>query len=283
MEDQTKICYKCGEEKYFSDFPVDKSKKDGRKGECKDCRNAHLRFLREGKKTSLIPSAPAKLTFSPIPESEKFRKDSIEFFTKSFGKTDDLNMEFVLKLSENAIKFHEELIYPPTNKFKVLDSKISGGGSFEINSSIIISKLSIFLIQKRNKIIDVSGIKIIIDPKYDITGALIITLPDNILLSYREIEEFLISLTVKNIEKKKHQVEVKIEDVNLRPFVFDFPNVVHDFLLKKCGYDVDFLYIKLVIRNIDSIIVEWPDEYSISESSIDLLQKNIFDYVLAGI
>jgi len=40
---KTKICTKCNIEKPLTDFPSDKQKPDGVKGQCRECTNAYLR------------------------------------------------------------------------------------------------------------------------------------------------------------------------------------------------------------------------------------------------
>jgi hypothetical protein len=271
ISQQTKTCYKCGEEKTIEEFPLDKAKKDGCKNECKNCHNTYLQSSRNSKKTT-SDSHNNKIT--TISNNKSISE------AESFQKIKKLDMEFVSSILEKAIKYHEEAIYPPTNKFSICDSSIDEG-SFKVNLSIIISKIIKFLIRRHDKIINALNIKITKDPKYNKNRALIVTLPEDILLSHREIEEFTDSLV--GIEKKQCIVDIKIEDVDLRMFSFDFSNVIRNFLSKECGHNVDPYSINFSIMNIYHLVFKWPEEYSIPESSIDLLQKNIFDYILAGI
>jgi len=271
MEEQIKICNNCGEEKSFDDFPNDKYRRDGKKSKCKECHNAHVRSLRGGKKSPV----------SLVSEGDEFEKKLIEF-VKTYKNFSKFDTEFVSKIPENMEKFYEEARYPPTNEIEICGSSISGGGSFDVNVSIILSKLSLFLVQKRSLLMNISEIKTLKHAKYAKNNVIVIILPKNILLSHKEIEEFTDSLVIAQIDKKNF-VNINVEDVDLMPFLADFPSIIRNFLLKECGYEIDKSSISLKIVDNENVIAKWPKRGAIDSREVETLQKNMLSHIIAGI
>lgn len=57
-EEKTKICLRCGEEKDLSEFPPDRTKKDGHRSSCRACRNERLSLLRRGIREERLSKYP---------------------------------------------------------------------------------------------------------------------------------------------------------------------------------------------------------------------------------
>jgi hypothetical protein len=276
MEEQYKICLECGEEKSSNEFPADKRAKDGRRNKCSFCHNKYIRSLRKiGVEENLVKSS-TKFTS----ELDTFRRE-IKYFSDSFDKSDELDIDFISSFLEKAAKFHEIARFPPINKFNICDLGIEGGGPLFTNISIISSKLTIFFAMRKN--ITEVNIKILQDERYNKNHKLEIILPKDILLTRNEIKEFEDSLFPLSVKKGKNFIEINEDGVDLSPMTKEVPNLVRDIILKNCGLEINPIKVKISYQNMDNITVKWEKKYLIDDDVIQKIKEEIYSYIIVSI
>ena len=184
---KTKECYKCGENKLVEDFPIDKSKKDGRRNECKICRSEYVKNLNSHKKDLVEDNS--KIVQNK--EIEEMQEELNNILRNSYYDEEVVKV-FCKKIGE----IHNKIHFPPTNIFKIYELKIMKSSDFTSNIETIKYRLSLFLAMKRKKI--AVDIEIVKGRKYQLNSELIVTLPQDILLSNEEVNEFRDSLSANS-------------------------------------------------------------------------------------
>jgi len=276
MNDQIKICHKCGEEKSLAEFPSDKSKKDGRRNDCKDCFNAYMKGLRAAKKTTVkIPEKDRQNITKDennIAVDKEIEKE-LDVFIKTVNNSEHLETNSAKSFCEKITNIRGKGKFKPTNEICIGETIIDGGGDTRANMEIIKSKLSLFLAVRRKKInVDIEVVK---DSQYEIDPILVAILPSDIMLSYDEVYDFKKSL-IKPKEKKLNSFEIKTEEVRLLNHTSEIMNLTGKFLQENFLRNIvkiscDYLYEE------NKVIISWLDEYSIESRKIEELKNIIQD------
>lgn len=262
METSTKTCSKCGEEKNLSNFPKDKTKRDGCRANCKECDKVRYKLR-------------AKVEI-PLNPSSDFTKRGISLY-QNLGRLNNDDIQFLKKtnISQEMLKMDNDLKNPPTNVFKILDVLLQGESTV-VNISILKSKLSIFLMQEKNMFnVDFT---IFIDDLFDMNRLLVVSLPETIMLSNDEINNFVQSF-IKTQKDKFSSVNIILDDVDISPFVKEIPHLIQDFLLT-AGHNVNRETVSIYVHNFDNFTFSWSEKHSISKDILDTLKEKIIGFMI---
>jgi hypothetical protein len=258
MEDQHKLCNKCGVEKPFEEFPSDKSKKDGKRGECKECYRNYAKNARVARKVD---------TKKPIASDvEKFRLD-VKNFAENFDKVEHLDEDFLKSFQEKAKKFYHEAKFPPTNIFKASVSYFSKNNLAVEATAIIQSKLSLFLFQKKK----LSNINIVVKKSetYTRDNTLLVELPEEVKLSDGEIEEFFnSSVGVEKITSVDFSSE---KDISRE--IFYIVDTTKKIISESLKQEIKYNDITIIIIDRNYITLKWAEQFAISSSARDLIKS----------
>jgi hypothetical protein len=261
MESQVKTCFNCGEEKSLEDFHVDKRSKDGRRGVCKNCRNA-----------ASINKLPVEKELS---KEEKFIekcKKELDLF-----KVKKLNEKFITKMPTKILRLYHRFINPSTNIFKVRACVIPPA-PFAQSADYIKSHLSLFLIQKFN---DTNiNFKIVRGKHYNDDRCIVVILPEEFRLTAEEINDFIKIL--KGPEENiclVNEVTFSVDEINLSPFCADISGVVRMFLLVE-GFDISRDTMGMFMKDDHFIKVTWPENSAISQDLVEKLKCLILEYIV---
>ena len=110
---ETKVCTKCGRELTLSDFYNDRSKKDGKESNCKECRKEHLETNKEkikGREKEYYEK-----------NKEKIKEREKEYYEKNKEKIKEKRKEYREKNKEKIKECEKE--YYEKNKEKIKDYK----------------------------------------------------------------------------------------------------------------------------------------------------------------
>jgi len=276
MNDQIKICRKCGEEKSLTEFPSDKSKKDGRRNDCKDCFNAYIKGLRAVKKATVKIPEKDQRNITKDENNTTLDKEivkELDIFLKENNNSGRPETDPLKSIREKITNIRDKSKFKPTNEIYIIEAIIDGCSDTRANMEIIKSKLSLFLAIRRKKInVDIEVVK---DRQYETNPTLIATLPSDIILSYEEVIDFKKSL-MKPKEKKLNSFEIKIEDVNTLGRTGKIINLVEEFLSKEFSSGAKNLCFKYLHEE-KTISVDWLEEYSIEHKKMTELKDIIQD------
>jgi len=260
MEEYTKTCSSCGEDRLLSEFGLDKSKADGHRGVCKSCRNSKNKQVAKPKVTS---------------ELEIFRSKAYEIIDK-IGILNDSERKFLSTMSQKALEFHEEIVNPPTCTMEILDIGFLGCDNFNSTAAVIASKLSLFLVQKKGYVQEFTVIK---HEKYNRNKLIIVTILENVKLTHKEIEEFqdILDGSIKK-EKLVMSFIINAENMNMGILLPNLPELVSKFLRIWGGFIVKESTIAMSI-SLNRVKVSWPKRYSVPETEMPNLEKIITDFI----
>jgi hypothetical protein len=273
-----KICHKCGEEKTLSEFPSDKSKKGGRKNDCRDCFNAYIRGLRTTKKTAA--KTPEKDQQNPVEDknnatlNEEIVKE-LDIFLKKIDSSEYLETDFLKDFSKKISYIRGKHKFKPTNEIHIIEAIIDGRSDTRTNIEIIKLKLSLFLAIRRKRL-DVD-IEVVESYDYETDPMLIVKLPSDVILSYDEVIDFKKSL-MKPKEKKLNSFEIKIEDANMLNRVGKIMNLTGKFLQEKFLRNIEKINCDYSYKE-NKVVISWLDEYSIEHKKMtelkDIIQNSL--------
>lgn len=191
--ESSKICSQCGENKSCSEFPADKSRRDGLRSECKGCRSSSRKKVKELE----TEDVPKNFKFNEIlleltKINSKFREISNAINSPVFGDM-DMSSRIHAICAENYSKCkdledeYQNILHPPKSEF-ILDSSelLVPFDTMNPNAFIAIlqSQLQMFVVLQKNDT-DVS-VSIVC-----IGGVYTITLPQKIKLSNNEFTDFM--------------------------------------------------------------------------------------------
>jgi hypothetical protein len=272
MEELTKICNCCGEEKSILDFPIHSATKDGRRGDCKLCYNERVRSTRSRKIANKKPQKePSKL--------ELLEKDFLKI--KATIGTKEFNQDNIFEFSSKLAEVHKELRYPPTNSFIVRQYDFPDAiqkESYENQANYIKSYLSLFLVSKLSKIHE--DFSIVKSKKYQRDHSIQVILNTN--LTRENIEDFILSLRNSKKNNTMHHCEIKLENIDLRQYV-SLLLLETKKNLYRIGYDIDISNMTVRFIKDDHIMIEWPKKNSIDEDEVNKLNGYIMSYIVNNI
>jgi len=196
MEEQTKICYDCGEKKSLQDFVVDRTKSDGRRGNCKICYNQKRKKTFEKEIVESSPTEESLVKYKKaIGDFGKIYSDLVkstemiqsEFFN-SEANLEKIESRCIAQLEEikkACYEYNHPEIFPKS-EFSILREHVHENfqsHSADDFSAVLCSKLQFWLASSKQKICDP-------DIQYK-NGKYIVKLSEDIKLKNEEIGTFL--------------------------------------------------------------------------------------------
>lgn len=212
-------------------------------------------------------------------EYQTFQERSI-FLLQNIDRINDSDLDFFVGFSEKCRNFHQAIKYPPTNSFLVCELSIEGASTdIEKNICMIHSKLPLFLCQMKGIILRPdTDVKIHRDEKYKFNKSLRVTLPENVKLSYKEIESFLTMLVGNSERDLQTQVQVYIADTSppIREIL-----VILASLMSKRGLNLSTTEVKFSL-NEDSLVISLPEGFGLSKAESRTLQHEVSAHLFKG-
>lgn len=281
MSEKSKICNQCGEDKEFCDFPGDTSKRDGCRSTCKLCYNTSRRKNKTKKEKYGLDDVENKPLSSEIDILSKDFKDiHNEIFNKSLTpQMAKKNQEIIRDLWKKLENIAEKLSNPPTNEFTICECMLKSRSDTRNNIFNIRSSLCLFLVQKKGLFNMDGNIIIKKNEKYTRDRLLDIILPENILLTIEEIDEFLnIMYTTEDNEQNISEFTVNVEGSKECARIYELCEIIIKFSLDG-GYiltekDVTYSYYN------DTWTFILPDNIKFSSADIKKLESEISKYMV---
>jgi hypothetical protein len=278
MQQTYKTCSNCGEEKSLGDFPNDSSKDDGHRGDCKICYNARVRNNRAQKKNDNFKEKTTPKKHAEKDDDEKFLDQAFQICKKiRDGTLNESDHLFLKSFEQQAIKVANKRKYPPTNVLRILDIFIPGQ-DIPNKTSILKSKLNIFLATNRQ----LPGIiaTVVKDDHYNKTSILVAILPEEIKLTYEEIEKFTDDLYNKVEPEKKSKINIKNTDLQISAISSGISHTVQK-SLENCGELVEMSSIYTREITLHEIEISWPERHGVPISNIKIIDRDVLEYIVS--
>jgi hypothetical protein len=283
MEESRKACFKCGIEKPLKKFPGDNSKKNGHKGTCKKCYNAHSKNKRAQRKNENV--GEKSLAKKDIKENvkkpgKKFLDQLLQIHEKiKTGTLDEQDDPFLDRVADRGRKVSRKISHPPTNILKIAESRVFGPTTAENRISKIQSDLSLFLMQKKG----ISNIRILVckDRDFLSNSLFIAKLPKEILLTDEEVQEFLANLRGEYEDKSISCIRFKfMKDTKLEPFWGGLLRVTKKFL-KRQGCQLSENEFNMHGNNKYVVTISWAKIHSITIKDLEILRTELVGYMIS--